>query len=181
MIIVDSCMIWFHFDCIMQLKKSYHIATNVCSRKSATSFGDLPDWSVGQDRNYMLPFPRSDDPLNNGVDIRLVIQWCTQLRAIGADVFYLPISTQKKLSFLLSSQREQPLHMHVWRWIMTHWSWTCFMFHRNHPTSAAAASEMALVGLCCGFALSQPWYTGSNLYQYREISRIVSLTLAVFR
>ena len=46
MIIVDSCMIWFHFDCIMQLKKSYHIATNVCSRKSATTFGDLPDWLV---------------------------------------------------------------------------------------------------------------------------------------
>ena len=44
MIIVDSCMISFHFDCIMQLKKSYHIATNVCSRKSATTFGDLPDW-----------------------------------------------------------------------------------------------------------------------------------------
>ena len=44
MIIVDSWMIWFHFDCIMQLKKSYHIATNVCSRKSATTFGDLPDW-----------------------------------------------------------------------------------------------------------------------------------------
>ena len=41
--IVDSCMIWFHFDCIIQLKKSYHIATNVCSRKSATTFGDLPD------------------------------------------------------------------------------------------------------------------------------------------
>ena len=44
MIIVDSFMIWFHFDCIMQLKKSHHIATNVCSRKSATTFGDLPDW-----------------------------------------------------------------------------------------------------------------------------------------
>ena len=44
MIIVDACIIWFHFDCIMQLKKSYHIATNVCSRKSATTFGDLPDW-----------------------------------------------------------------------------------------------------------------------------------------
>ena len=44
MIIVDSCMIWFHFDCIMQLKKkSHHIATKVCSRKSATTFGDLPD------------------------------------------------------------------------------------------------------------------------------------------
>ena len=43
MLIVDSCMIWFHFGCIMQLKKSYHIATNVCSRKSATTFGDLPD------------------------------------------------------------------------------------------------------------------------------------------
>ena len=27
-------MIWFHFDCIMQLKKSYHTA-NVCCRKSA--------------------------------------------------------------------------------------------------------------------------------------------------
>ena len=32
MIIVDSCVIRFHFDCIMQLKKSY-IATNVCSSK----------------------------------------------------------------------------------------------------------------------------------------------------
>ena len=31
----------------MQLKKSYHIATNVCSRKSATTFGDLPDCSYG--------------------------------------------------------------------------------------------------------------------------------------
>ena len=44
LIIVDFCMIWFHFDCIMQLKKSYHIATNFCGRKSATTFGDLPDW-----------------------------------------------------------------------------------------------------------------------------------------
>ena len=43
MIIVGSCMIWFHFDGIMQLKKSYHIAINVCSRKNATTFGDLPD------------------------------------------------------------------------------------------------------------------------------------------
>ena len=48
MIIVDSCIIWFHLDCIMQLKKSYYmyIATNVSSRKSATTFGDLPDWLV---------------------------------------------------------------------------------------------------------------------------------------
>ena len=44
MITVDSCMIWFHFDRILQLKKSYYIATDVCSRKSATTFGDLPDW-----------------------------------------------------------------------------------------------------------------------------------------
>ena len=48
MVIVDSCMIWFYFDCIMQLKKSYHIATNVCSRKSATTFGDLPDCLLPQ-------------------------------------------------------------------------------------------------------------------------------------
>ena len=27
----------------MQLKLSYYIATNVCSRISATTFGDLPD------------------------------------------------------------------------------------------------------------------------------------------
>ena len=46
MIIVDSCIIWFHLDCIMQLKKSYYIATNVSSRKSATTFGDFPDCSV---------------------------------------------------------------------------------------------------------------------------------------
>ena len=49
MIIVDSCIIWFHLDCIMQLKKSYYIATNVSSRKSATTFGDLPDCSNAVD------------------------------------------------------------------------------------------------------------------------------------
>ena len=43
MIIVDWCIIWFHSDYIMQLKQSYYIATNVCSIKSATTFGDLPD------------------------------------------------------------------------------------------------------------------------------------------
>ena len=36
-------MIWFHLDCIMQLKKSYDIATNDCSREGATTFGDLSD------------------------------------------------------------------------------------------------------------------------------------------
>ena len=44
MIIVDSCMILFYFDCTMQVKKSYHIAINVCSRNSANTFGDFPDW-----------------------------------------------------------------------------------------------------------------------------------------
>ena len=46
MIIVDSCIIWFHLDCIMQLKKSYCIATNVSSRKSATISGDPLDCLV---------------------------------------------------------------------------------------------------------------------------------------
>ena len=48
LIIVDSCMISFHFYHITQLKKSY-IATNVGSRKSAPTFGDLPDWLVSLD------------------------------------------------------------------------------------------------------------------------------------
>ena len=48
MIIVDSCMIWFHFDSIMKLKISYHIAIIVCSRKSVLSFGDFPD-CIGMD------------------------------------------------------------------------------------------------------------------------------------
>ena len=39
MIIFDSCIIWFHLDYIMQLKLSCYIATNVSSRKSATTFG----------------------------------------------------------------------------------------------------------------------------------------------
>ena len=34
---------WFRLHCIMQLKWSYYIATNVWSRKSATTFGDLRD------------------------------------------------------------------------------------------------------------------------------------------
>ena len=29
----------------MQLKQFYNIATKASSRKSATTFGDLPDWS----------------------------------------------------------------------------------------------------------------------------------------
>ena len=40
LIIIDSCIIWFHLDCIMQLKQSTYIATNVCSIKSAATFGD---------------------------------------------------------------------------------------------------------------------------------------------
>ena len=38
--------VWFDFILIVSCtwKKSYHIATNVCSRKSATTFGDLPEW-----------------------------------------------------------------------------------------------------------------------------------------
>ena len=42
MIIVDSFIIWFHLDRVMQLQKSCYIATNVSSTKSATTFGDLP-------------------------------------------------------------------------------------------------------------------------------------------
>ena len=34
----------------MQLKESYYFATNICSRKSATTFGDLPDCY-----GFMLP------------------------------------------------------------------------------------------------------------------------------
>ena len=37
----------------MQLKKSYYIATNVCSRKSATTFGDLPDCVCTDINTYM--------------------------------------------------------------------------------------------------------------------------------
>ena len=43
MVIVDSRIIWFNLDCIMQMKLSYYIATNVCSRTNATTFGNLPD------------------------------------------------------------------------------------------------------------------------------------------
>ena len=52
MIIVDSCIILFQLDCILQLKLSYYIATNVCSRKSATTFGDLPDWSECKEHDH---------------------------------------------------------------------------------------------------------------------------------
>ena len=33
-----------NLDCIMQFQHWRYIATNVCSRKSATTFGDLSDW-----------------------------------------------------------------------------------------------------------------------------------------
>ena len=54
MSIVDSCITLFHLDVIMQLKISYHTATNVCSRKGATNFGDLPDWRIYCSRCNMV-------------------------------------------------------------------------------------------------------------------------------
>ena len=44
-IIVDSYIISFNLNCIMQLKQFYNIATKV-STKNATTFGDLPDCSL---------------------------------------------------------------------------------------------------------------------------------------
>ena len=38
--------IWIHLACIMQFQYWRYIATNVCSRKTATTFGDLPDCAV---------------------------------------------------------------------------------------------------------------------------------------
>ena len=40
----------------MQLKKSYHIATDVCGRKSAATFGDLPVWSMWMEVNSIVAF-----------------------------------------------------------------------------------------------------------------------------
>ena len=39
-----SCIISFNFDSIMQWKQFWNIVTKVDSRKSAITFGDLPDW-----------------------------------------------------------------------------------------------------------------------------------------
>ena len=41
--IVDSCIISFDLNFIMELKQFYNIATKVSSKNSATTFGDLPD------------------------------------------------------------------------------------------------------------------------------------------
>ena len=38
----------------MQLKESYYIATNVCSRKSATTFGDLPDCLLAPNSTFSI-------------------------------------------------------------------------------------------------------------------------------
>ena len=43
---MDSCIISFNLNFIMQLKQFYYIATKVSSRKKCYYFGDLPDcWS----------------------------------------------------------------------------------------------------------------------------------------
>ena len=43
---MDSWIISFSLNCIMQYKQFYNKATKVSCRKSATTFGDLPDWLV---------------------------------------------------------------------------------------------------------------------------------------
>ena len=80
MIIVDSCMIWFHFDCIMQLNKSYYIATNVCSRKSATTFGDLPDW-------WVTDVFSSHKASNEKVFAYHDLSWATLAVALGSTMY----------------------------------------------------------------------------------------------
>ena len=42
---MDTCIISFNLNYIMQLKQFYDTATKVSCRKSATTFGDLPDCS----------------------------------------------------------------------------------------------------------------------------------------
>ena len=89
MTIVDSCMIWFNFDCVMQYKKSYHVATNVCSRRSATTFGDLPDWWG----------PRAMCSWSNAAVTRLnTSSWKTEKQG--------PINPTKPISWLLQGVRE---------------------------------------------------------------------------
>ena len=43
---MNLCITSFDLNCIMQLKQFYNIATKGTSRKSATTFGDLPHWWV---------------------------------------------------------------------------------------------------------------------------------------
>ena len=38
----------FNLNCTMHLKQFHNIATKVSSIKSATTFGDLPDWLCSQ-------------------------------------------------------------------------------------------------------------------------------------
>ena len=51
---VDSCIILFNLNIIMQLKQFYNIATKVSSRKSADTFGDLPDCWVQRVRFQII-------------------------------------------------------------------------------------------------------------------------------
>ena len=69
MIIADSCMIWFNFDCIMQLKKLHHIATNVCSRKKCYYFCWSP-WLFTLCASF-----RSHWWLQTGVTVRKRLIW----------------------------------------------------------------------------------------------------------
>ena len=55
---MDLCKISLSVNCIMQLKQFYNIATKVNSRKSATTFGDLPDWSGSEFRTQVVKFHR---------------------------------------------------------------------------------------------------------------------------
>ena len=50
----------------MQLKEIYNIATKVSSKKSATTFGDLPDWIVIPADSFSSGF-YSDGEYNVGI------------------------------------------------------------------------------------------------------------------
>ena len=132
MVIVDSCILIFHLDCILQLKLSYYIATIECSRKSATTFGDLPDWSECKDHDHG---PWLRQYMNVRPFVKGIYQW-------AVDSFYKRAVKQSFCIPAVVSMWRLQNNQSICRWFETPWhscdinimssfSFLLYCLHRN--------------------------------------------------
>ena len=80
-------MISFNLNCIVQLKQFYNKATKVSSRKSATTFGDLPDWLTSA--RYIAARAKHMSVIVNDVPSITVVEGAHEYRWMWAPVYQL--------------------------------------------------------------------------------------------
>ena len=96
-IIVNSCIIWFNLNCIMQFKQFYSIATKVSSRKKCYYFG----WSTWLLIACSVTGAADNQNMNNVNDINHPLEVWFLFFLILIETIYLTDSTTLWISWVV--------------------------------------------------------------------------------